>query len=287
MSRNAVVQRRTTAAAAAPPASWLSTDARYRSAQVLIAAVSTALAALWIAVDRTPPAWDQARYLSDALQYVNGFHNDGLAGAVNAFFSADRYYAPGYPAFISPFMLILGASAQSALIANLVLWNALLLSVGAIAQQLFGRPAGLIAMTVTAAVPLVLSLLHQPLLDLAAATWAVLTVLAMLRSHRFSKTLPSALAGVFAGVGLLTKATVLLFLLGPIAVIGLRAILGLRDMPAPKQFRVVGNMAAALAAAFAVAAPWYVTNWDTTLAYLQSSAFGEGSIGMGPDNPLD
>src|SRR5262245_50485987 len=122
----------------------------YWISQAGIVGLSAALTAAWIAVDRTPPAWDQARYLLDSLQYVHGLQQDGPAGVVNAFFSADRYYAPGYIAFVFPFLLVLGPSVQSALIANLVLWVVLLLAVGGIARQMFGNAAGLMAVALTA-----------------------------------------------------------------------------------------------------------------------------------------
>jgi 4-amino-4-deoxy-L-arabinose transferase-like glycosyltransferase len=253
----------------------------------LIAGVSAALTIAWIAIDRTPPAWDQARYLSDALHYVQGFHHDGFGGVINAFFSAETYYAPGYAAFLFPFMVLLGPSVQSALVANLVLWIVLLFTVAAIARQLFGEAAGLIAMGVTATIPELLSLVHQALVDVAAATWACLALLAMLRTSHFSRPVPAALAGVLVGIGLLTKATVLVFLAGPVLVIGLRAVLRLRIATTAQQLRVAGNMVLALGLALAVAAPWYVTNWDTNLAYLRYSTTGSGSIGMGPQNPLD
>jgi 4-amino-4-deoxy-L-arabinose transferase-like glycosyltransferase len=265
----------------------LRTLSRYRIAEAVILAVSAALTIAWIAVDRTPPAWDQARYLTDSLQYVHGLRQDGLSGAVNAFFSADRYYAPGYPAFLFPFELIFGSSVQSALIANLVLWIVLLMTVAAIGRQLFGEMAGIIALAVTATIPELLFFLHQALIDIPAATCACLALLAMLRTSHFTRPAPSALVGVMVGIGLLTKATVAVFLVGPALVIGVRALLRLRTAPNAELLRVAGNLLLAAALAVAIAGPWYVTNWDTTLAYLQSSASGEGARGMGPSNPLD
>jgi 4-amino-4-deoxy-L-arabinose transferase-like glycosyltransferase len=260
---------------------------RYRIAEVLIVGASAAVAAAWIAVDRVPPQWDQSHYLLDAFRYVQVLHHDGPGSLISAFFTIERFYGPGYPAFLFPFLLVFGPSAQSALIANLCLWVVLLFTVGAIARQIFGNTAGLIAVAATATVPFLSVLLHNVLVDIAALTWSCLAVLAMLRSGHFSRPIPAALAGVFAGVGLLTKATVLVFLAGPVLVIGLRALLRLRDAPTRQRLRVVACMVLALVVGLAVAAPWYVTNWDITLTYLQSATSGPLSVGAGPANPLD
>ena len=259
----------------------------FRIAVILIVATSAALTVAWIAVDRTPPAWDQSRYLMDALDYVRGLHRAGVGGVINAFFSADPYYAPGYAAFLFPFELFLGPSVQSALIANLVLWVGLLVTVTAIARQVFGDKAALITCALTATIPELLFFLHQALIDIPAATCACLAVLVMLRTAQFTRSITCALLGAIVGIGLLTKATVLVFLAGPILVVGLRAVLRLTAASRAKRLRVGANMLLATAVAASVAGPWYVTNWDTTIAYLQSSTSGEGSRGMGPDNPLD
>lgn len=249
--------------------------------------MSAVLAARWIAVDRTPPGWDQSHYLWVGLRYVDAFWREGAGGLIQAVFAVDRFYPPGYPALLFPFMAVLGPSIQSALIANLCVYIVLLLSVAAIARLLFGRAAGLIAMSVTATVPFLLVLQHQVLVDLAAVTWASLSVLAMLRSAHFTRATPAALAGVFAGIGLLTKATVLVFLAGPIIVIGLRAALRVRSLPTRDRMRVAANAGLMVALAAALAAPWYVINWDTTVAYLQSATVGELAVGAGPADPLD
>ncbi len=257
-----------------------------RGAEILVAVVSAAIAVAWILVDRTTPPWDEARYLLDTLQWVQALHSGGLGGLVNAFFTVDTAYGPGYLAAVFPIFLAFGPSDQGALAANVVLWIVLLLSVGSIARQLFGPVAGPVAMAVTAISPILLWLLHHALVDLGAATWTCLSVVAMLRSRHFTRPLPAALAGLCAGVGLLTKVSVVIFLAGPALVIGVRALVRLRSASTAKRWRVMGNLALALATLLAVAGPWYLTNLQSTIGYIHSAAFGVGAAGTGPANPL-
>jgi hypothetical protein len=46
-------------------------------------------------------------------------------------------------------------------------------------------------------------------------------------------------------------------------------------------------MLVSVAAALIVALPWYVTNWEITLSYVQSATGGALAAGAGPSNPLD
>jgi hypothetical protein len=114
-----------------------------------------------------------------------------------------------------------------------------------------------------------------------------MAVLAMIKTSGFSRPVASALAGLFAGIGVLTKETVVLFLVGPALIIGVRAVLRLRTAPNMRRLRVAGCMLLAAAVALAVSAPWYLTNLDTVLAFLQSSTSGQGARGMGAADPLD
>lgn len=255
--------------------------------QATIVSLSAASTVSWIAVDRTNPPYDEAHYLWSTLQYVHAFHRDGAGGLINAFFTVDRYQGPGYPAWVFPWMLVLGPSVQSALVSNLVLWVILLLTVAAIARLLFGMAAGITAMVVASTIPGLLIVMHLALVDVAAVTWACLAVLAMLRSEDFARWVPAMAAGVFAGAGLLTKATVLLFLVGPVVIIGSRAALRLRVMAPVRRLDIAGNMIISIAVALALAAPWYAANWDTTISYIQSATSGPLAVGAGPVNPLN
>ena len=262
-------------------ARWLRSHAS-GTVQALIIGISVVMASAWIAVDRSTPAWDQSHYLWDSLQYVDGFRSGGVGGLVHAVFTVDPLYAPGYPLLIFPFLLILGPSVHSALVANVLLWIVLLLTVGAIARRLFGKPAAPVAMAVCATIPLLLWLVHDARVDLAVATWTCLAVLAMLRSSHFRHPLPAVFAGLFAGLAVLTKVSALGFLAAPVLVIGARALLQLWSSSTEMRMRVAGSMLLALGAFVAVAAPWYWVNLQGTLAYIQSSTSGAGAAGAGP-----
>ena len=111
----------------------------------------------------------------------------------------------------------------------------------------YGRRAGLLAAVLALGSPMVTSTMHEYWLDTPQTAMIAVTVWALLASRHFERIGISALAGVLAGLALLTKETSVVFLAGIVLVTVVRG--------GPSRSR--GVLAFALGACL-IAGPWYV-----------------------------
>jgi hypothetical protein len=246
------------------------------------------LTALWIKVDRLPPAWDQSHYLDLALDLVKGFEEHGLRGLGHEVLTVDPQRAPLLPLALVPFFLLFGGSPQSGLLLNLLLWPILLLSVGEIASRLVDRRAGLLAMVVAATTPLIVGLSQQVLVEFLLISLTTLAVLLLLAVRDFADTRASILLGLVAGAGWLTKVTFPALIVGPIVVTACCTMVAVtrearsgRTGPALRRTR---NAAIALLLGTALPVCWYSQHWASTLQYFHDATANTGAYG--PTQPL-
>jgi 4-amino-4-deoxy-L-arabinose transferase-like glycosyltransferase len=264
---------------------WLS---RWTAARLLIVVASMSLTAFWIKVDRSPPSWDQSHYLDVALDFAKGFEERGLRGLGHEILTTDPERAPLLPLAMVPFFLLLGGSAQSGLLLNLLIWPILLLSVGEIASRLVDRRAGLLAMVITATTPLIVGLAQQVLVDFLLVSLTTLAVLLLLVVRDFEDTRASILLGLTCSAGWLTKVTFPGLIAGPLAVTALCttvvAIREARSGRTGRPLRRIRNAVVALLLGTALPAYWYSHNWAPTLGYVRrATSIAEAN---GPSEPL-
>jgi 4-amino-4-deoxy-L-arabinose transferase-like glycosyltransferase len=246
------------------------------------------LTALWIKVDRSPPAWDEAHYLEVALNLVKGFEHRGLRGLGHEILTADPERAPLLPIALVPFFLVFGESAQSGLLLNLLIWPILLLSVGEIANRLVDRRAGLLAMVITATTPLIVGLSQWVLVDFLLISLTTLAVLLLLVVRDFEDTRASILLGLVCSAGWLTKVTFPGLIAGPLAVTALcTMVVAVREAQSGRtgqSLRRIRNAAIALLLGTALPAYWYMHMWASTLEYVRrATSIAEAN---GPSQPL-
>jgi 4-amino-4-deoxy-L-arabinose transferase-like glycosyltransferase len=259
----------------------------WTTGRIAICVVAVGLAALWMHLDDVPPSYDQSHYLDVTLHYLRGFDAAGLRGLHGAMVSPlnDPGRAPLYSLLMMPFFAVFGASLNSGLALNLVLWPVLLLSVAEIGRILFDRRVGLLAMFLTAAVPLMIGLSHEALQDFLLATLATLAIVLLLRSRAFESTAVSVCLGFVIGLGWLTKVTFPALIAGPL-VLCLFSMTervrreAQRAETRPLVRRRLLNVATAAVITLAMAAAWYAQNWKPTLDYIHYSTTGEGTLGL-------
>jgi hypothetical protein len=246
------------------------------------------LTAVWIKVDRSPPAWDQSHYLDVALDFAKGFEERGLRGLGHEILTIDPERAPLLPLAMVPFFLLLGGSPQSGLLLNLLIWPILLLSVGEIASRLVDRRAGLLAMVITATTPLIVGLAQQVLVDFLLVSLTTFAVLLLLVVRDFEDTRASILLGLVCGAGWLTKVTFPGLIAGPLAVTALcTTVVAVREARSGRtgqSLRRIRNAAVALLLGTALPAYWYTHNWAPTLGYVRRVT--STAEAPGPTQPL-
>jgi len=258
-------------------------DPAGREAAVALAIVAALANGVWIFLDRSIPSWDQAHYLSVALEYKRGLQSGGPIELLRTIHLADPSRGPLFPALLLPLVYAFGPAARSGLLLNLLIAPALYLAAGEIAWTLFrSRLSRLLAILLVATMPLTVGLFHNVLQDFLLVTLTTVSLLLLLKSDGFRRRGTTLAAALAMGLGTLTKVTFPLFVAGPLLVLAAQAVLVRR--PAGGRRRLV-NAAGAALVYLLVVAPWYGVNLDPTLAYVRSTTGGPLSLGAGPADP--
>lgn len=269
---------------------WLD-PADVRSA-VALALIAAAANAIWVLLDHSTPSFDQSSYLTIAITFRDALQNGGLKDLFEAIRDTDPARGPLYTVVILPFMLIFGDGARTGVLPNLLLAPVLYLATGQVAWIIFRNGAArLLAIVFVATMPLIVGLQHEQLQDFLLLTLTTVSVLLLLMGEGFTKRWVCIGLGVAMGLGTLTKVTFPLFILGPVVVVLAQvahAQVSTRKSGAPAsdlRSQAVNFGLAALVYA-GVIAPWYLTNLQPTLDYINSTTSGPLSEGAGPEHPF-
>lgn len=259
----------------------------------LVASLLAALAnGVWILLDHTAPPWDQAHYLTVALQYQHAFDLEGPLGLLRAIGSVDTSRGPLFPILVTPFVAAFGASARSGMVLNLLLAPVLYLAAGQIAWLVFRSwVARLLTILLVATMPLLTGLYHNVFQDFLLATLATVSILLLLYSDRLRHRWACIGLGLMMGLGTLTKVTFPLFVIGPLLVTALQIALargraGSGPDAAVDLREVARNLALTASIYLLLVLPWYVPNFSPTREYANSTTSGPLSVGAGPKDPL-
>ncbi|MEA5467815.1 phospholipid carrier-dependent glycosyltransferase [Spirulina sp. 06S082] len=183
---------------------------------------------LWIALDRTVPAWDQSNHLTGSLNYLYAFQNvrfwDGEWR--NYFWTLTHKYPPLTYILTVPFQQIFGKGADQALLVNLLYNGIILLSVYYLGKHLFNPLTGIYAAAFCVVMPELYRWRLQYLLDIPVTAFTVacfccLTLWSQQKSRQKS-WLWTLILGLCLGLGLMTKQNVLFFLFFPVLYLAVR-----------------------------------------------------------------
>jgi 4-amino-4-deoxy-L-arabinose transferase-like glycosyltransferase len=264
------------------------------STQVAIAlAIALALAnGIWLLLDNSVPSWDEAHYLSVALDYQRSFEVGGPIEFLHAVKDADPGHGPLFTVGLLPFIWIFGPSNASGLILNFCAAPFLYYCAGEVAYVMFRNwQARLLAMLLVGAMPLLVGLGHYVLQDFLLVTLATAAVLLLWKSDGFQRRGMTIGMAAAMGAGTLTKVTFPLFVVGPLLVVGLRVLVGLvSDRMELGGLRInrrslAVNLGLAAIVFLVIAFLWYGPNFSATLAYVRSTTGGPLAEGAGPKDP--
>lgn len=270
---------------------WL--DPTTVQAAVGLAILAAIANGVWILIDDAVPSWDQSHYLSTTLQYKQTLAAGGPIDLLRAIYNLDPGHGPLYTTALLPFVYIFGASASSALVLNLILAPVLYFSCGQIAWIVFRRwQARLLTIVLVAAMPLMVGLFHNVLVDFLLVTLAALSLLLLLQSEGFQRRWTTWAMALVMALGTLTKVTFPAFVAGPLLVIVAQVIVtqlanhkrGDGNSAELRQLAI--NLGGAAVVFAVVAFAWYGPNFSETLDYVRSTTSGPLSEGAGPEDPL-
>ncbi|BEQ13504.1 hypothetical protein FAK_05700 [Desulfoferula mesophila] len=208
----------------------------------------TAITAQWLGQNHAPLSFDQSHHFLLALGYRDILAHPGQWARL---LSYAIYYPPLFHTSLAAMMLLGGVSLQYAPLINSFWLLMLMVPTWLLGRKAFGRAAGLAGALLVALIPASAGLAREVLMELCLAAMVAWTVWALERSQGLSRRRWLLALGALAGLGMLAKWTLVLYLLGPLAwclVSGRR------------QGRVVDwpGVAWGLLIAGAVCLPWYL-----------------------------
>jgi 4-amino-4-deoxy-L-arabinose transferase-like glycosyltransferase len=239
-------------------------------AAVALVLVAGALAGRLAYVDHTPGyqlIHDARDYDVHARSIAQG---EGYSRMI-AYGRPTAFRPPGFPYFLGGVYWVAGVEraptadrVQTGRIAQAFVGTAVVALIGVLAGQLFGAVAALLALGLAAIyVPLIVvggSVMSEPLFDLCMLASLVAAVAHRRSRHRYRWAL---LAGLFAGLAILTRANAVILLV-PLAV-------AVWDGRPWRSRRALGPPAALVAIAILAVVPWTIRNAEDLHAFVPVS----------------
>jgi hypothetical protein len=236
-----------------------------------------AIQAFWLRRDQSPPAWDDAFYLSQSLRAYDALTEGGLPAYGRQLLTGMREKPPLIAALPTPVYLLIGRNPGAALIVNLVALLAMFLAIYCLARRYAGERAALLAVAILGGMPMIYGLSHWYLVECGLT--AIVCVTIALAAADSPGLLAAAVGGALFGLGALMKLSFPLYVAGPLAFLWYR------------KFRWK-SLAAFLMAAAIVAGPWFASNFagglrtalragsgDTARTYGTGAIFSLADIG--------
>jgi hypothetical protein len=212
---------------------------------------------LWLRLDRTPPSWDDAFYLSSSLQMFDALVEGGLASYGASFLRVMATKPPLIAILPTPIYLIAGRHAHAAYAVNLISLLILLAALYQLGKRYASRRAGLLAVYIAGTIPVIYGLARWYLVECSLMAIVCVIILLLATWDDSSSLRNGFLVGILVGLGLLMKVSFPLYVAAPILCFAARtrgAILR------PKV------LLAAAVPAVLLAAPWYLFNIRLAIA---------------------
>jgi Dolichyl-phosphate-mannose-protein mannosyltransferase len=234
----------------------------YAWGAIAVTAGFIAVNAWWLTQDRAVQQGDAAQHLFVAF----GFHDLLKHGELGQVFDSGDYYPPATFLLGAAAIFVGGWHVAVPILAQNVVFAPLLaLACYQIARLLAGPRAGLLAVVFALGAPLVIEQFHVFMLDVPQATFVALVVWLVLASDRFRRMDVAALAGLALGLGVLSKQLAPLYLVGLVPAVLARG----------GGWRNWRGLAAFVAVALVVGAPWYLVNSGTLSEMFEAGLGGE------------
>ena len=217
----------------------------------------------WLKVDTRPPYSDMAGHAITTLRLASWpWRQLVMDGGIVRELLHVNPYPPFFYVTTLPFVWFAWPTVDAMLAVNVLYFGLLIFTTYGIGRLAVGGRAGLLAAFLVSMYPLIYGLSRQYLADVALTAVTALAVFCLFWSASFQRRWPSLILGVVIGVGVLTKWTFIVFLLGPLAI---AVYLTLRHAT---RARIV-NMMLAGVIALVIGLPWFLTNLEPLQAFLE------------------
>lgn len=215
---------------------------------------------IWLGLDTTPAAWDQASHLNFSLDYWEVLRNF-FTNPWWRILDVSHFYPPLIHIFSIPFTTLfpVNQSADWPVISLTFFWILTLWSVYKIGEHLSSVKTGLVAVTLLSLFNFWVNMSRQFLLDIPLTAFITLAIYLLLKTERFTNRFYAVLFTVCCGLGMLTRWNFAFFVF-PL-VIATIFVKSPNQYPTKKFSWWCIRLALLLLIFFAIAGPWYLWNF--------------------------
>ena len=225
---------------------------------------------IWLILDHREPGWDQSNHLTGSLNYLQALQKAEIFNPSwwTELWRLSAKYPPLTYISSAPFQELLGKGNDEALGLNFLSSGILIIAVYYLGKTLFNQRVGLIAAAFCIVLPRLYFEKLVYLTDnlLVAVITACFTFLTLWRNEKkLSKQwLYSSIFGICWGLGLLTKQSIMFFLLIPLIWVTCRFLF-------MRQYLRILQLFTSFLISALIWVPWYRTNWIYAFGTYNSS----------------
>src|SRR3990167_121203 len=215
---------------------------------------------IWLKYDTLPPIWDQAGHLTKSYDYFKAIeHLD--SNILYKLLTISNFYPPLFYISSYPFYKILGTSSDSGCLTNSIFLILLIFSTYGIANNLYGKRAGILSALLVSTYNVVSTHSRQYLLEMSLISTVTLTIYFLLKSNTFKERRYSIAFGIAAGIGMLTRWNFLFFVF-PVIIYKIYKTVNSQQSTVNSQIK---NILISLIISIIIFSPWYVANTGNIL----------------------
>src|SRR6185437_12012215 len=126
---------------------------------------------VWLHLNRAPPNWDDAWYLSNSLALYDSWSAGGVIGLAKHFLASLGFKAPLVIALPLPFYWVFGRRWHIAFLVNITSMLVLFPAVWRVGKKLQSDRAGLMAICIAGTLPLLYGLSRWYMVEYPMAAW--------------------------------------------------------------------------------------------------------------------
>ena len=239
---------------------------KYLNPHLILVSLSIFLVAnniIWLKYDTLPPIWDQAGHLIKSYDYFKAIDRFD-SGLLSKLLNISNFYPPLFYISSYPFYKILGMSSDSGCLTNSIFLTLLIFSTYGIANNLYGKRAGILSALLASTYNVVSIHSRQYLLEMPLISTVTLTIYFLLKSNTFKERRYSIAFGIAAGIGMLTRWNFLFFVF-PALIYKIYMILKEVRSQKSEVRNQIKNLAAASIISITIFSPWYISNMGNIL----------------------
>ena len=231
---------------------------------------------LWLVINQKPPVDDEAIHLISVLKYLDILKHPSV-DMVDRLLHVDILYPPLFPFSAALIATLLGQK-------NIIIFcmtNVLFLALTFLCMYFIGYKtgkiwSGVLAVCFLMIYPMFFLLSRMFMIEVPLLSMVTLCITFLMYSRNFTNRGMCVAAGVAFGLGLLTKQTFLVFMIGPIM------FLFMEDLEAFKtQWKKrIFNLGILIALGACIALPWYVINFKIKISGALNSITNPGLVSL-------